>query len=522
MPFIQEAEKEDSDAAVVFPAAPEPGKPVWLKVSYEGKDVLHAAGDGNFFVEARESWYPNLAVFSELSTYDLTFHCPKAYDVVAVGKPVDSRVEADQRISRWKADRPIRVAGFNYGKFRKLERADKDSGVKIEVFTNPGTPDIINEINSLLRANSGQTGAGISEGPGSAISHEVAMPGLNSIHVDTESLADSALADGVNTARVGSIFFGPLQEQRVAITQQAQWSFGQSWPSLVFLPYMAALDGTTRREIGLKDAADFVELVGPHEVAHQWWGHLVGFQNYRDQWLSEGFAEFTASLVLERTGGVRRFHDFWEKSRKFITAKLPKSALANDQAGPITQGWRLETKRSPWAYQAMVYGKGSYVLHMLRVLMRDAGAGADANFIAMMKDFAASYAGKNPTTRDFQTVVERHMTPSMNGGGDGKMDWFFKEWVYGTEIPRYKEKLDISKTADGQYHITGSVTQEGVSPEFRMLSHLYLEYDKGEMVHMGVLPMIGNSTRPVDVTMKLPKAPKKVRLNAFHDVLYRD
>src|SRR6185369_10424792 len=102
---------------------------------------------------------------------------------------------------------------------------------------------------------------GLATGPGSPMDYEGASVGLNSLHVDTESLADSAMADGINTVRVCSRFFGALPDTRLGITQQTQWTFGQSWPSLVFLPFLAALDPTTRREFGLKDAADFIELV---------------------------------------------------------------------------------------------------------------------------------------------------------------------------------------------------------------------------------------------------------------------
>jgi aminopeptidase N len=88
----------------------------------------------------------------------------------------------------------------------------------------------------------------------------------------------------------------------------------------------------------------------------------------------------------------------------------------------------------------MVYAKGAYVVHMLRMMMRGQGGEGDSRFIGMMKDFTSSFSGKNPSTRDFQTVVERHMVPAMNAAGDGKMDWFFQQWVDGTEIPRYRHK----------------------------------------------------------------------------------
>ncbi|MGH9317400.1 MAG: M1 family aminopeptidase, partial [Thermoanaerobaculia bacterium] len=250
---------------------------------------------------------------------------------------------------------------------------------------------------------------------------------------------------------------------------------------------------------------------------------LVGSQSYRDQWLEEGLAEFSAALVLQAAGGAKKFNDFWEKARKWIVAKPIGASIANDEAGPITQGYRLSTSKNLRAYQAMTYSKGAYVMHMLRTLMRDpANPKPDEKFIAMMHDFVASYAGKNPSTRDFQTVVERHMTPAMNAAGDGKMDWFFKQWVYGTEIPRYRQKLDISKQGAGQYRITGNVSQEGVSNDFRAQAYVYAEFSKGEIGRLGVLSLVGNATTPLDVTLRLPKEPKHLLLNAYHDVLSRD
>ncbi|HSS44053.1 MAG TPA: M1 family aminopeptidase [Thermoanaerobaculia bacterium] len=521
---IQEKEDEDSDAAVVFPSSLATGKTMFLRVRYGGKDVLRDVGDGNFAVRVRQSWYPNLGSFEEgVATFDLTYRVPKGNEVVSVGKRVEDKTEGATHVSVWKAERPIRVAGFNYGKFKKLERDDKDSGVHVEVYTNPGTPDIVHQINGYLQGRSSPTTNVNPNDLENLNVYSTACVGLSGLHVDTDSLADSAMADGVNTARVCSSYFGPLTDGHVAITQQTQWGFGQSWPSLIFLPYLAALDGTTRRELGLKDTNDFVENVGPHEFAHQWWGHLVGFRTYRDQWLSEGLAEFSAALVLQATGGVKKFNDYWEKQRKWILAKPIGASLSNIEAGPITQGFRLSTTKNPWAYQAMVYSKGAYVMHMLRMLMRDpASQKPDEKFIAMMHDFVTSYAGKNPSTRDFQTIVERHMTPAMNAAGDGKMDWFFKQWVYGTEIPRYTQKLEISKQGAGEYRLSGNVSQEGVSNDFRGQAYVYVELPKGVDVRLGVLSIVGNKTEPIGGTLRLPKEPKRLVLNASHDTLWRD
>lgn len=478
--FVQENEKEDAQPAVLF-RSPLPRAALRLRLRYEGEDVLEDAGYDNFFVGARTSWYPNLGTFTDLSSFELTYHVPKNYQVISIGTPVDERVEGKTKISIWKQDRPIRVAGFNYGKFHKLERPDPESGVTVDIYASEG----------LFRG-------------------------------DSAVLEDAALADSFNTARVAGLFFGRLPEPRIAVTQQAQYSFGQSWPALIFLPSSVAGDTPNRRSVLTRDYADFVDRVGSHEFAHQWWGHLVGWKSYRDQWLSEGFSEFTSSLVVERVGrdGFRRF---WERAAARIVEKPTRAFVANDGAGPIIQGWRLATWRNPAAYQAMIYTKGAYVLHMLRMMMRDpASANPDEKFIAMMRDFATTYANQNPSTRDFQSVVERHMTPAMNAAGNGKLDWFFRQWVYGMEIPRYRQKLQISKAGAGQYHLTGTIALEGVSSDFRVPAYVYAEFEKGQVGRLGVTSLTGTTPVPIDATIRLPKEPKRLILNAYHDVLARD
>jgi hypothetical protein len=487
--WIQENEKEDGDAAVVFPEPLLKGATVRLRISYKGDEVLQNVGGKSFVVSARTSWYPNLGVFSDPAKFELVYRIPANLEVVSVGHKVEERTEGKQRISVWRTDGPVQVAGFNYGKFERHERKDDQSGFQVEVFTGTDRPNL---------------------GPEAGL-------------VSASRLADSAAVDGVNSARVFTAYFGNLPDSHVAITQQAQWSFGQSWPSLIFLPYMSFLDGTQRQALGLLGASDFVNQVGFHEFAHQWWGHLVGAATYRDQWLEEGFSEFSAALAVQHTTGWDGYNDFWREARKRIVGKFPGNAIHHYQAGPITQGWRLGTPRSPSAPGAMMYSKGGYVLHMLRTLMWDGQSQTpDARFIDMMKDFASTYAGKPATTADFQKIVERHMVPALNATGNGKADWFFQQWVHGTDIPRYVVSLKVEKAGGDQYRIHGQISQEGVSKDFRTLVPVQVDFGKNEIARIGSIGMTGEATVPLDVTLKLPKAPKRALVNANGEVLARD
>src|SRR4029077_3017305 len=165
-------------------------------------------------------------------------------------------------------------------------------------------------------------------------------------------------------------------------------------------------------------------------------------------------------------------------------------------AGPITQGWRLSTPRTPGAGY-LIYPKGAYVLHMLRMAMYDwSSKDPDARFIAMMKDYAATYGGGFASTADFQKVVERHMVPAMNATGDGRMDWFFNQWVYGTEVPRYVSSLQVEKDEGDQYRIHGEIRQEGVGKDFRALVPLEVDFGKDDIVRIGMVRMTGETSVP--------------------------
>src|SRR5207237_956170 len=212
-------------------------------------------------------------------------------------------------------------------------------------------------------------------------------------------------------------------------------SFGQAWPTLVFMPYTAFIDTTQRVQLmGIRGGTDtFWRYVAPHEIAHQWWGHTVGWSSYRDQWMSEGFAEFSASLYVQY---IRhrpdKFIDFWEAQRKLITEATPATkGIKPYTIGPVTQGFRLSNAKTQAAYQFLVYPKGAYILHMLRMMMYDQRAqNGDAKFQAMMQDFVKTHFNQDVSTEDLKQMVEKHMTPGMNLAGDGRMDWFFNEYVY--------------------------------------------------------------------------------------------
>lgn len=485
--YVQERRNEDGSFYVILPDPTVSGQHYKILIEYEGNKVLQDEGGGNFAVGARTSWYPSVNAFGDRSTFDLIFKVPHEYTLVGVGKLVKEWREEDAAASQWTSEIPLAVAGFNYGRFKKKERTDESTKYEIEGYATMELPGYL---------------------------QHAPMAGS----MTPSRLSENAMIDAENAIRVYTQYFGPAPYGRIAITQQPEFNFGQSWPTLVYLPISAFLDSTQRWMLMGQHAfrfADFIQEVTPHEVAHQWWGHMVGWASYHDQWLSEGFADFSAGLFLQMTEKTPdKYLRYWDQARKRIMEKNQFGMRAND-AGPLWMGLRLNTHKTGGAYNLLVYPKGGYILHMLRSMMRDAKT-YDANFIALMKDFVQTYYGQNASTADFQKIVEKHMTPAMNLDGNGHMDWFFNEWVYGIEAPRYRMDYSLTEEA-GKVWLRGTIEQSDVTTNFKMLVPLYLDFT-GKPMLVGQIALSGNSTSK-EFRIALPLRPKRVLLCAEHDVL---
>src|ERR1700682_5969144 len=344
--FIQENKKEDGSFYAVLDEAPAMGQAHSITVEYGGDKVVTNAGSGSYYIRARESWYPNLNGFGEKALYDLTFKVPPSNVLISVGKLEGQHTEAGFAVTHWVTPVPIAVAGFNYGQYKKIDFPDTITHYEISGYYLQDFPD------SLRRYENSALGG--------------MAPGAM-----TKYALDQARAQ----MQICTLYFGKGPYDNIYITEQPNFSFGQSWPNLVYLPISAYIDSTQRWMLfGHIDSkfTGFVQEVTPHEVAHQWFGHSVGWASYHDQWLSEGFAEFAAALFLQQAVGPKwqkDYVEFWERQRTRILDKNSFGVSPND-AGPLWLGLRLISPRSGPAYQGVTYSKSAYVLSMVRTFMR--------------------------------------------------------------------------------------------------------------------------------------------------------
>ncbi len=275
---------------VVLSHVPAQGKEFTLHFHYRG-NVIQDAGNGVLFVGARESWYPHLGDCAEFSSYDFLLRWPRKLRLVATGSKLEEHEEGEFRVGRWKAEKPISVAGFNLGEYASSSVA---SGAhSVDVYANRELEEDLRkrlsspDLNDLSFA-SAQYGS-------AARGHPVApAPSIPPSPTDALKQLGKEIDSSI---RFYETFNGPFPFHNLSVSQ-IPGTFGQGWPGLLYVSTYSFLRPEAQQRAGLSPATQesFTELVPYHEVAHQWWGNVVAWSSYRDQWIDEAIANYLALL----------------------------------------------------------------------------------------------------------------------------------------------------------------------------------------------------------------------------------
>ena len=473
---------------VVLPSPSRKGQEFTIRFHYRG-NVIENAGNGVLFVGARESWYPHLGDEADFASYDLTFRWPRHLKLVATGAKIDEQTDGDFRVGHWRSAKPFSVAGFNLGEYATNSLSDEARN--IDVYAN----------RQLEQALSNRLGA---PNPDSlpAIDIPNGLPGGHSraaLQPPLPSPADALqnLAKEINLSiRFFETYSGPFPYHTLSVSQ-IPGSFGQGWPGLLYLSTFSFLSPVEQQRAGLSSTGQeaFTDIVPYHEAAHQWWGNVVGWSSYRDQWINEALANYLALLFADsRKPSQHELRRWLDRYRKQLEDKPTGSDTSADEIGALTLGNRLISSKSPAGFEDVVYSKGSWVIHMLREMLRQPGAkDPDARFVALLRTISAKYAYRAFSTDDFQHEVEAVMTPAMDLEGGRSMEWFFEEWVRGTGIPHYRVEFSTRHTEKGDV-VRGKLFQEGVPHYFIARVPLYANNGSGHNVFLGDVIAAGPET----------------------------
>jgi Peptidase family M1 domain len=473
---------------VVLPQLSQKGQEVTLHFHYRGS-VIENAGNGVLFVGARESWYPHLGDQADFASYDLTMRWPRHLKLVATGAKIDEQNAGDFRVGHWRSDKPLAIAGFNLGEYASSSLTHEAR--TIDVYANrqleqalsnrldATNADSLPSIDVPLGGRAGRNRAAVQPPPPSP------ADALKQLGKDIDS-----------SIRFYETFSGPFPFRTLSVSQ-IPGTFGQGWPGLLYLSTYSFLSPEAQNRAGLSAAHQevFTDIVPYHEVAHQWWGNVVSWSSYRDQWIDEAFANYLALLFANSRKPSQHALRVWlERYRKQLQEKVPGSDTPVGEIGALALGERLNSSKSPTGFEQVIYSKGSWVIHMLREMLRQPGAkDPDARFVSLLRNISTKYAYRAFSTDDLQHEIEAVMTPAMDLEGGRSMEWFFEEWVRGTGIPHYRAEFSTHHTEKGEV-VRGKLFQTGVPHSFIASVPLYANSGSGHPIFLGVVIADGPDT----------------------------
>lgn len=451
---------------VLLPQPAEAGQAISVELSAEGNFMqAHPLINGCYYPMNNVTWLPRHG-YLDRATFDSTFTHRRTDRIASIGARVSEQPDPqDKEVvkTRYQMQEPVALAVFALGPFeRKTQQVTWESG-------SPAIPLEFNSVPARV----------------AAIKHEFMLAELD------------------NAVRYFAAFFGRYPYTTFGAAFHP-YPFGQGFPSMLMLP---------PTDVESKYTHAFIA----HETAHQWWGNIVAWRSYRDQWLSEGFAEYSGVLYAGKRDreGQKAAADLIRELRESLR-NPPRTALGvgsgrlND-IGPMILGLRLHSSKSLGAYQALIYNKGALVLRMLHFLFTNPVNMDDTAFVTMMKDFVERHRNGAASTEDFWTVATQHFarTPTAQKFGLRDLNWFFRQWVYGTELPSYTLEYELKPQPDGTILASGVVRQDNVGKDWLMILPVVFSFE-GNQEARTTVRAAGPST---SFEMKLPAKPRRVELD---------
>jgi hypothetical protein len=320
----------------------------------------------------------------------------------------------------------------------------------------------------------------------------------------------------------------------------------------VFLSSFAFLSPQEQADMRLDPlAGELDRQVLVHETAHQWWGDLVGWKSYRDQWIAEGLANYSSLLLLEQRDPAQ-FRQVLEQYRRDLLSKNKNDERLRD-AGPVTLGQRLDSSHFPQGYEAISYERGTWLFHMLRSMLRDskfqdsilrdktprnsdaasrarkarsnppANSNSNSNpnsedpFFRALRKVRDRYEGKSISTEELLQVFQEDLPRPLWYEKRPKLDWFLEGWIEGTSIPELSAR-DIRITEkNGVTTVTGVIVQKDVPDDLVTAVPVYAITSPGNaQVFLGEVLADGPDTA---FRLPAPTAVRKIVLDPKQTIL---
>jgi hypothetical protein len=406
--------KNQNTLVVNLPTALPRDREVTLTIAYAGRlepqtpdrETLGTPGSGqrtaedvpmmippepSFLYSSRSYWYPQAPV-SDYATARIRISVPPAIDCVASGElepgfptiiPAKDPAQ-NRKLYVFTAAQPLRYLAFVLSRFSRAETAT----IAFPAATDAPTGTTYSSLNLSVEANPRQAQRG----------HDLAERAI-----DIATFYESLMGDS------------PFSSFTVALIES-------DLPGGHSPGYFAALNQqlASSQLVWRNDPAAFAgypDFFLAHELAHQWWGQAVGWRNYHEQWLSEGFAQYFAAMYAQHQRGDETFAT--------VLRQLRKWGIDSTEQGPVYLGYRLgHIRGESRVFRALVYNKSAAVLHMLRRLV------GDEPFFRGLRRFYRDWRFRKAGTEDLRAAMEQET--------GRPLERFFERWIYGSTLPRLK------------------------------------------------------------------------------------
>jgi hypothetical protein len=485
--------RNESVLFLLLPAEPlEIDRAYEVEIEHEGNVVL-TAGPNVYFVGARANWHPRAGF--QFARFDITFSYPARLEMLFPGELKSDETAGGVRTTRRVTAAPIRMAGFNLGNY---VMAKHSSGpLSVEVYANKELEPALKRRPEVVVLPP-PPAPFPRRGPPPVIRRPEVM------HIPQDPVDPSSNIESL-AAEIGSAFeflsshFGPPATNTLKVSP-IPGTFGQGFPGLVYLSTLAYLDPRDRPAFSRSTDQQlfFSELLPAHETAHQWFGNVVTSASPQDDWLMEALANYSSLLVLEKKKGPRALQEALEQYRAQLLDKGEDGRLI-ESAGPIRLGGRLQSSHSPTAWHKIVYGKGSWIMHMLR------GRIGTANFLRLLGEMCRQFRNQPVSVAQFQKMAAAYLP---KGSQDASLDLFFDHWVENTGVPT----LTLTSTLTGKaprQQLVITLTQTGVDEQAAIATPVEIQHSRTRTETLWLL----TSSEPVNVTIALKARPLKVSLD---------
>lgn len=243
----------------------------------------------------------------------------------------------------------------------------------------------------------------------------------------------------------------------------------------------------------ISSVTSFGESLVSHELAHQWYGDAVTCKDWQNIWLNEGFATYAEGVWIEAQYGQTSYNNFIVQ--KMSSAKYAVGSIYVEDISNVNN--IFNTSRT--------YSKGGIVLHMLR------GIVGDSTFFDILRTYTyyPAVAYGVATTEDFQFIAE-----SVSGLD---LDYFFKEWIYGYNYPKYSIVWNKNKLGGGLWNLSVKITQqENSKPSFfTMPIQIKINYS----IDSDTLITVPNNAQTQDFNITLNKEPLSIEFDPNNYIL---